>query len=199
MRARLYRRVDRPTAGTDDAAGRGAAQVLARERSEPVAATTPARPPEGPLQIVVSIGSQRLWVYDKKGLLESSTISTGVGGYPTPWGCSRSSTRSETHYSNIYGGASMPFMQRLTMSGVALHSGMVTGRPASHGCIRLPHPFAIKLYKLTRLGVRVVIAPDEPVPEEIVHARLFVRKPAPPPSRSTPAAPRASPSPPPPT
>ena len=82
-----------------------------------------------------------------------------------------------THYSNIYGGASMPFMQRLTMSGVAMHSGMVTGRPASHGCVRLPHPFAIKLYKLTRLGVRVVIAPNEPAPEEITHARLFVRKP----------------------
>ena len=82
-----------------------------------------------------------------------------------------------THYSNIYGGASMPFMQRLTMSGVAMHSGMVTGRPASHGCIRLPHPFAIKLYKLTGLGARVIIAPNAPAPEDIVHARLFVKKP----------------------
>jgi hypothetical protein len=60
-----------------------------------------------------------------------------------------------------------------------MHSGMVTGRPASHGCVRLPHPFAIKLYKLTRLGVRVIIAPNEPAPAEITHARLFVRKPAP--------------------
>src|SRR5258708_31085800 len=82
------------------------------------------------------------------------------------------------HYSNIYGGAAMPFMQRLTMSGVALHSGMVTGRPASHGCIRLPHAFAIKLYKLTKLGTRVVIAANEPVPSKITHPRLFVRKPA---------------------
>src|SRR6185436_11646942 len=51
--------------------------------------------------------------------------------------------------------------------------------PASHGCVRLPHPFAIKLYKLTRLGARVIIAPNEPTPEEITHARLFVRKPVP--------------------
>jgi hypothetical protein len=150
-----------------------------RERPESVAAA-PQRQPDGPLQIVISIGSQRLWVYDKNGLLESSTISTGVGGYPTPMGVFAVIDKEQTHYSNIYGGASMPFMQRLTMSGVAMHSGMVTGRPASHGCIRLPHPFAIKLYKLTRLGVRVVIAPNEPVPHEITHARLFVRKPAPP-------------------
>ena len=81
---------------------------------------------------------------------------------PTPTGVFAVIDKEQTHYSNIYGGASMPFMQRLTMSGVAMHSGMVTGRPASHGCIRLPHAFAIKLYKLTRLGVRVVIAPNEP-------------------------------------
>ena len=148
-----------------------------RDGAEPAAATAPHRQPEGPLQIVISLGSQRLWVYDKKGLLETSIISTGVGGYPTPLGVFAVIDKEVTHYSNIYGGASMPFMQQLTMSGVAMHSGMVTGRPASHGCIRLPHAFSIKLYKLTRLGVRVVIAPNEPTPEEIVHPRLFVRKP----------------------
>jgi L,D-transpeptidase catalytic domain len=151
-----------------------------RDRAEEKPANAPQRQPDGPLQIVISIGSQRLWVYDNKGLLESSTISTGVGGYPTPMGVFAVIDKEQTHYSNIYGGASMPFMQRLTMSGVALHSGMVTGRPASHGCVRLPHAFAIKLYRLTRLGVRVIIAPDEPAPQEIAHARLFVRKPAPP-------------------
>ena len=150
-----------------------------RDRAAPVAATQPTRPVEGPLQIVISIGSQRLWVYDSKGLLETSTISTGVGGYPTPTGVFAVIDKEVTHYSNIYGGASMPFMQRLTMSGVAMHSGMVTGRPASHGCVRLPHPFAVKLYRLTRLGARVVIAPNEPAPEDIVHTHLFVRKPAP--------------------
>jgi hypothetical protein len=155
-------------------------RYASRERAEAAPAATPTRQPEGPLQIVISIGSQRLWVYDKSGLLETSTISTGVGGYPTPMGVFAVIDKEQTHYSNIYGGASMPFMQRLTMSGVAMHSGMVTGRPASHGCVRLPHAFAIKLYKLTRLGVRVVIAPNAPAPEEIVHARLFARKPVPP-------------------
>ena len=149
-----------------------------RERAE-AAATAPMRAAEGPLQIVISIGSQRLWVYDSKGLLDTSTISTGVGGYPTPTGVFAIIDKEVTHYSNIYGGASMPFMQRLTMSGVAMHSGMVTGRPASHGCVRLPHPFAVRLYRLTRLGVRVILAPNAPVPEDIAHPRLFVRKPAP--------------------
>jgi hypothetical protein len=71
----------------------------------------------------------------------------------------------------------MPFMQRLTMSGVALHSGMVTGLPASHGCIRLPHPFAIRLYRLTRLGARVIIAGNPAAPADIEHPRLFAPKP----------------------
>jgi L,D-transpeptidase catalytic domain len=134
------------------------------------------RSAEDPLQIVVSIGSQRLFVYDRLGLLESSTISTGVGGYPTPTGVFTVLDKEWQHYSNLYGAAPMPFMQRLTMSGVALHSGMVTGRPASHGCIRLPHAFAVSLYRQTRLGARVVIATNDPAPAEIVHARLFVHK-----------------------
>jgi hypothetical protein len=150
-----------------------------------------ARKPEGPLQIIVSLGSQRLWVYDSKGLVETSTVSTGVGGYPTPLGVFAVLDKEQRHYSNIYGGAPMPFMQRLTMSGVAMHSGVVTGRPASHGCIRLPHAFAIKLYKLTELGVRVVIAPQEVVPEEISHPRLFVHKPAPPAEPMDPAGAKA--------
>jgi hypothetical protein len=137
------------------------------------------RSAEDPLQIVVSIGSQRVHVYDRLGLLDSSTISTGVGGYPTPTGVFSVLDKEWQHYSNIYGAAPMPFMQRLTMSGVALHSGMVTGRPASHGCIRLPHAFAVRLYKLTKLGARVVIATDAPAPAEIASARLFVHKPPP--------------------
>ena len=93
------------------------------------------------MKIVISIGSQRLWVYDKRGLLETSIVSTGVGGFPTPTGVFAILDKEVQHYSNIYGGASMPFMQRLTMSGVALHSGMITGRP---GLARL-HPPAARL------------------------------------------------------
>jgi len=140
----------------------------------------PSRMPDGPINIIISIGSQRLWVYDRRGLLETSIVSTGVAGFPTPTGVFAILDKEVTHYSNIYGGASMPYMQRLTMSGVALHSGVTTGRPASHGCIRLPHAFAIKLFRLTSLGARVIIAPNEPGPVDIEHASLFARKPAPP-------------------
>lgn len=150
-----------------------------RDRAEQPAAA-PSRQPDGPVNIVISIGSQRLWIYDKRGLLETSIVSTGVGGFPTPTGVFAILDKEVQHYSNIYGGASMPYMQRLTMSGVALHSGMTTGRPASHGCIRLPHAFAMKLFRLTQLGARVVIAPNEPAPAEFEHPRLFVRKPVPP-------------------
>jgi hypothetical protein len=153
-----------------------------RDRAELKAATTPSRKPDGPINIIVSIGSQRLWVYDKQGLVETSIVSTGTGGFPTPTGVFAILDKEQQHYSNIYGGASMPFMQRLTMSGVALHSGVTTGRPASHGCIRLPHAFSIKLFQLTNLGARVIIAPNDPVPQDVTHARLFVRKPPPPPA-----------------
>ena len=156
-------------------------RYYSRERAEPAATVTPTRQPEGPLQIVISLGSQRLWVYDKVGLLETSIVSTGVGGYPTPTGVFAVIDKEKTHYSNIYRGAPMPNMQRLTMSGVALHSGVTTGRPASHGCIRMPHAFSIKMFNLTQLGVRVVIATEDTKPQEIAHARLFVRKPVPPP------------------
>jgi len=150
------------------------ARVRAKDnkRYEPASAIRPTHP-QGPLQIVVSIGSQRLMVYDRDRLIETSTISTGVGGYPTPTGVFSVIDKEATHYSNIYRGASMPFMQRLTMSGVALHSGQVTGRPASHGCIRLPHAFAIRLFAITRLGARVMIASGEPAPVAIEHPRLF--------------------------
>ena len=141
MRARLSGRVIAQLLALTAPPAEARPRYQQRERSEPVSATTPSRAPDGPINIVISIGSQRLWVYDKGGLLETSIVSTGVNGFPTPTGVFAILDKEVQHYSNIYGGASMPFMQRLTMSGVALHSGMTTGRPASHGCIRLPHPF----------------------------------------------------------
>ena len=143
-----------------------------RDRPES-ADTKPSRMPDGPINIVISIGSQRLWVYDRRGLLETSIVSTGVAGFPTPTGVFAILDKEVTHYSNIYGGASMPYMQRLTMSGVALHSGMTTGRPASHGCIRLPFSFAPKLFKITTVGDNVIVARDRPAPQLIAHANLF--------------------------
>ena len=78
------------------------------------------------------------------------------------------------HHSNIYSGAPMPYMQRITWSGVALHEGELPGHPASHGCIRMSHDFAMKLWPITKLGVRVIVARDELTPTEFVHAKLFV-------------------------
>ena len=129
---------------------------------------------KGPLQIVVSIAAQRLHLYDGDQLIATTTVSTGTGGHPTPTGVFAILDKEASHRSNIYGGASMPFMQRLTMSGVALHSGTVTGRPASHGCIRLPHSFAQHLFKITSLGTRVTIVPGEAAPTVVAHARLPV-------------------------
>ena len=139
-------------------------------------AVTAARKPLGPLQIIISIDRQTLRLFDKDGLVEQTSVSTGTGGFPTPTGVFSVIDKEKDHFSNIYRGASMPNMQRLTMSGVALHSGIVTGRPASHGCIRLPHAYSIRLFGLTRLGTRVIIADHEVSPAAIEHPRLFKPK-----------------------
>ncbi|MDX2203129.1 MAG: L,D-transpeptidase [Hyphomicrobiaceae bacterium] len=136
-----------------------------------------ARTPVGPVMVIVSIEAQKLWVYDKDGLIDTTHVSTGTGGYPTPLGVFAVIEKSVRHFSNLYGGAPMPYMQRLTMSGVALHQGVVTGRPASHGCVRLPQAFAPQLYQMTRLGSRVVIMHGEARPADIEHAALFAYKP----------------------
>lgn len=140
---------------------------------------TPPKVPNGPVQIVVSLREQKLWVYDKDGLLETTTVSSGTGGYPTPTGVFSILEKNARHFSNIYGGAPMPYMQRLTMSGVALHQGVVTGRPASHGCVRLPPAFAPQLFQMTRIGARVIIMHGEAKPIDIAHRALFVAKPIP--------------------
>lgn len=139
-----------------------------------------AKVPAGPVQLIVSVGSQKLWIYDKDGLVETSVVSTGTGGYPTPTGVFAILEKSPRHFSNIYGGAPMPYMQRLTMSGVALHQGVVTGRPASHGCVRLPPSFAPQLFQMTKLGSRVIVMHGEAQPVDISHPALFAHKPIPP-------------------
>ena len=100
-------------------------------------------------------------------------------GHPTPMGVFSIIEKDRYHHSNIYSGAPMPFMQRITWSGVAMHEGVLPGYPASHGCIRLSHDFAQKLWPVTKLGVRVIVARHEVVPVEFKHAKLFVPKPKP--------------------
>lgn len=129
--------------------------------------------PQGPLVLVVSLEQQQLSVYSQGRLIETTKVSTGTVSDPTPSGIFAVIEKNEKHFSNIYGGAPMPFMQRLTMSGVALHSGHVTGRPASHGCVRLPHDYARRLFRATKLGARVIVSGDNPMPVEIDNLQLL--------------------------
>src|SRR5207248_2750404 len=133
----------------------------------------------GPLQIVISIADQRISVYDNGALIARSAVSTGTQGHPTPFGIFSVIGKQRWHRSNLYSAAPMPYMQRITWSGVALHAGVVPGHPASHGCIRLKTDFAIRLWHLTKRGTRVIIAPDETQPVEIAHPNLFAAGPKP--------------------
>ncbi len=135
--------------------------------------------PKGPLQIVVSIGSQRVTLFANGERVAQGPVSTGVPGHPTPLGVFSIIEKNRHHRSNIYAGAPMPFMQRVTWSGIALHEGALPGHPASHGCIRLSHDFAKKLWPTTKLGARVIIARSELAPTDFAHAKLFAPRPKP--------------------
>ncbi|TFI60129.1 hypothetical protein E2493_01755 [Sphingomonas parva] len=122
----------------------------------------PAPRPQSSVRIVVSLPQQKLYVFKAGELVASSTVSTGRKGYATPVGRFPILQKKVKHRSTTYDNAPMPYMQRLTWSGVALHAGHVTGRPASHGCIRLPHSFARKLYGMTNFGTTVTITRERP-------------------------------------
>ena len=137
----------------------------------------PQETPKGPLQIIISIADQRVSLYDNGTLVARSSVSTGVRRHPTPLGVFSVLEKERWHRSNIYSGAPMPYMQRITWSGIALHAGELPGYPASHGCIRLTNDFAIRLWHLTKRGARVIIARQDVVPVEITNPHLFVSKP----------------------
>lgn len=131
-------------------------------------------PPEGPIQIIVSVPDQHVKVFAGSKLVASSPVSTGRKGHSTPTGVFSILQKKKFHRSNIYSRAPMPFMQRLTWSGIALHgSDHVPDYPASHGCVRLPPKFAKKLFGFTEMGGHVVISGDESAPAEISHPNLF--------------------------
>jgi hypothetical protein len=114
-----------------------------------------------PLLAVVSIARQRIQVYGGTGRVAQAPVSTGMAGHRTPTGVFSVLQKRRHHRSNIYSNAPMPYMQRLTWSGIALHAGVLPGYPASHGCIRLPHSFAADLWDMTKVGTRVVVVPDD--------------------------------------
>jgi len=117
-------------------------------------------PVMNPVTVVVSIPLQRAFVYRGDTLVAASSVSTGKDENPTPVGIYPILQKNEKHRSNLYNDAPMPFMQRLTWDGIALHAGRNPGFPDSHGCIRLPTEFAKKLFAITDVGTTVVITDD---------------------------------------
>ena len=117
----------------------------------------PERSLAGPVLVVVSIDEQRAWVYRGGVRIATTTVSTGRPGFDTPTGVFTILQKEKMHHSNLYDDAPMPFMQRLTWDGVALHAGRIPGHPASHGCVRLPAEFARRLYDVTYHGGTVVV------------------------------------------
>ena len=109
------------------------------------------------LSVVVSLPDQRAYVYRGSELVAVSTVSTGKLGHDTPVGSYPVLQKAAVHKSSLYDDASMPFMQRLTWDGVAIHAGANPGFPASHGCVRVPTAFARKLFAATRIGTAVTV------------------------------------------
>jgi hypothetical protein len=130
-----------------------------------------------PILAIVSLQSQRITIYDAKGWILRAPVSSGQRGRETPAGIFSVIQKDADHHSNLYDDAFMPHMQRLTWSGIALHGGPLPGYPASHGCVRMPFDFAERLFDLTQMGLRVIVAPADVAPAEIDHPVLFQAKP----------------------
>jgi lipoprotein-anchoring transpeptidase ErfK/SrfK len=132
--------------------------------------------PQGPLIIAISIEKQKVRIYDANGFFAESPVSTGMRGHPTPMGVFSVIQKHKFHHSNIYSGAPMPYMQRITWSGIAMHAGVLPGYPASHGCIRMPMAFAVKMWNWTKMGARVIVTPGEMTPADFSHPLLVTQK-----------------------
>src|SRR5438045_7851249 len=133
----------------------------------------PERAPEGPLLIVASVTEQVAYVYRNGIRIARSSVSTGRSGHRTPTGVFTILEKEVHHTSSIYKGAEMPYMERVTWSGIALHAGDLPGYPDSHGCVRLPLEFSKLLFGVTMKGATVIIADEHSAPAETVHPGLF--------------------------
>ena len=140
-------------------------------------ARAPAEP-RGSLLLAVSLNEQTLAAYRGLAKITDMPISSGRKGYGTPTGIFSILEKRVRHFSNLYDNAPMPFMQRLTWSGVALHAGYLPGYPASHGCIRLPKDGAHMLFDITDIGGHVVVTDAPVVPQGIAHPALPLPTPA---------------------
>ena len=145
----------------------------AQARRAPAAEATAPRAAGEPIMAIVSIKTQQVTFYDADGWILRAPVSTGITERETPAGVFAVLEKQRDHHSTMYDDAWMPNMQRITWNGVALHGGPLPGYAASHGCIRMPYGFAEKLYDKTRIGMRVIIAPNDAAPVEISHPALL--------------------------
>ena len=120
----------------------------------------------GPLLLTIDLTAQQVRVYRDGVLVAASAISTGSLGRETPTGVFTILEKKVMHRSTTYDDAPMPYMQRLTTKGIAIHAGDLPGYPASHGCIRLPNEFAKQLYGITEIGTQVMITDDAEIAEQ---------------------------------
>lgn len=139
--------------------------------------------PAGPMLLTINLATQRLYTYRNGIRIGASTISSGKKGKRTPTGIFQILQKNRDHRSNLYDDAPMPFMQRLTWDGIALHAGNLPGYPASHGCIRLPYAFAEKLFEASPMGMTVIVH-DEPVEPETVESNAILARFAPAPTNT---------------
>jgi hypothetical protein len=141
----------------------------------PTEATAPRDAGE-PIMAIVSIKTQQVTFYDAEGWILRAPVSTGTTGRETPAGIFAVIEKDKDHHSSLYDDAWMPNMQRITWNGIALHGGPLPGYAASHGCVRMPYDSAEKLFDKTRIGMRVIISPNDAAPVEFSHPALFVPK-----------------------
>jgi L,D-transpeptidase catalytic domain len=129
--------------------------------------------PEGPIVVVVSVTEQLAFVYRNGIRIGVSTVSTGKAGHDTPTGVFTILQKDKDHHSNVYNNAAMPYTERLTWGGVALHAGGLPGYPSSHGCVHMPSEFARRLFEVSPMGMTVVVASDHTSPEQIAYPSVL--------------------------
>jgi hypothetical protein len=151
---------------TPDAAARQA-------RPAPAVEATAPRVAGEPIMAIVSIKSQQVTFYDADGWILRAPVSTGTTGREKPAGVFALLEKDKDHHSSLYDDAEMPNMQRITWNGIALHGGPLPGHAASHGCVRMPYDFAENLFEKTRIGMRVIISPNDAAPIDFSDPKLF--------------------------
>jgi hypothetical protein len=134
----------------------------------------PERAPSGPVVVIVSLPDQQAYVYRNGIRIGRTSVSTGRPGHLTPTGTFTILQKDKDHRSTIYNDAPMPYMQRLTWGGVALHAGGLPGYPSSHGCVHLPLEFSKRLFEITGKGTTVVIADAHTASVDTLHPGLLL-------------------------